>query len=146
MFLLFSEMGKIIPNNHNLVPEKIQNGIDYPESYNKWEKIDNPDGSFYLSFVDIVQNDDNFGNPIGEPRNVRYYLENLGIDALGLSDKPRDKFISKGNNTFVHYNDGKISNFTLNIFYNYLSDRNTENFTEEQKKSTVIQLVNELPK
>lgn len=144
MFLLFPELNKIIPNDANLVPAKIQRGIDYPESYNKWEKIDNPDGSFYLSFTDLEQDTDNFGNPIGEPRNVRYYLVNLGIDALGLDDKTRDKFFSKGNNTFVHYNDTKITNFTLNIFNGYLSDRNIENFTTEQKKYTVIQLVNEL--
>jgi hypothetical protein len=145
MFLLFPEMNKIIPNCANLNhPLSIQSGIDYPELFNKWEKIDNPDGSFYLSFADIQQDDDNFGNPIGEPKNVRYYLQNLGKDYPGLGDKPRDKFIQK-DNTFVHYIDNKITNYTLNIFYNYLSDRDTQNFTEEQRKSTVIQLVNELP-
>ena len=124
-------MGKIIANDGNLNPHEIQVGVDEPNSFNRWEKISNEDGSFYLFFIDEEGN--------------KWYLENSGEDTLGVGDIPNDRFIQK-DNTIVHYINKKSTNFTLNILNGYLSDKNTENFTDEQRKSTVVKLVDNISK
>lgn len=144
MFLLFPEMGKIIASNVNLDVSEIQDGIDHPNDYNKWEKIDNADGSFYLSFPVEVDDEDVEVDDEDVEKTVPYYLRNCGKDYLGACKEAKNKFIYK-DDTIVHFMEGKASNFTLNIKYDYLSDRNVSDFIQSDKKSTVIKLVDKLP-
>jgi hypothetical protein len=113
MYLLFPEKNIVVANNLNLdlyhVKDVINTGRKH--QFNKWQKTDNPDGSFYLSFIDY--------------RKQRYWLQNSGdIDVVAVKITIGESLIEK-DNTFVYKGKyGVPSGFTLNISEGYLSDIN----------------------
>jgi len=113
MYLLFPEKNIVVANNLNLDLYNVKEVIDTGRKhlFNKWQKTDNPDGSFYLSFIDY--------------RKQRYWLQNSGdIDVVAVKLTMGESLIEK-DNTFVYKNKyGLPSGFTLNISEGYLSDIN----------------------
>lgn len=113
MYLLFPRKNIVIANNLNLQLYDVKEVIEKNKHHlcNKWEKTDNPDGSFYLSFMDY--------------RKQRYWLQNSGMyDYAGVKINMGEKFMIK-DDMFVYQNKhGLPSGFTLNIDEGYLSDVN----------------------
>ena len=110
MYLLFPQKNIVVANNLNLDLYSVKEVIDTGRKhlFNKWQKTDNPDGSFYLSFMDY--------------RKQRYWLQNSGdIDVVAVKITMGESLIEK-DNTFVYNKNGIPSGFTLNISQGYLSD------------------------
>ncbi len=113
MYLLFPHKDIVIANNMNLQLYHVKDVIEQNKHHlcNKWEKTDNPDGSFYLSFIDY--------------RKQRYWLKNSGMhDVVGVKIDIGEKFLKKGDRFVYQGKNGMPTGFTLNIQEGYLSDVN----------------------
>jgi hypothetical protein len=111
MYLLFPEKNIVVANNLNLDLYNVKEVIDTGRKhlFNKWQKTDNPDGSFYLSFMDY--------------RKQRYWLQNSGdIDLVAVKITMGESLIEKDKHFVYQNKNGLPSGFTLNISQGYLSD------------------------
>lgn len=113
MYLFFPKKKLLVANNLSLILADLDDVIKNNKQhlFNKWQKIDNPDGSFYLTFMDY--------------RKQRYFLQNSGnADHVSVSLYPGETLLQK-DDTFVYQGKyGIPTRFTLNIADGYLSDIN----------------------
>jgi hypothetical protein len=131
MYLFFDKKNILVANNLSLTLCNIEDVFKNNKQhlFNKWEKIDNPDGSFYLSFVDY--------------RKLRYYLQNSGNkDIVSVSLNKGETLLRKDNSFVYQGNYGISTRFTLNVADNYLSDINI--ITIKDLASTSVLLVDNL--
>lgn len=127
MYLLFPHKNIVIVNNLNLQLYDVKEVIEKNKHHlcNKWEKTENPDGSFYLSFMDY--------------RKQRYWLQNSGMyDYVGAKLNMGERFFSKDERFVYQGKNGMPTGFTLNIDEGYLSDVNILGIRDLESMSVVL--------
>jgi len=141
MFLFFNEANVVVSSNTGdfsvTSVEKLDSSYIYNrENYNKWNKIDNPDGSVSFFFIETDE----------DGTNKFYYLDNSGAEDYVLPMEEKANFVEI-DGTFHHQNrDGTVSKFVLNVEtenQHYLSDRDIAyvknmNFTKLSLVETLV--------